>query len=190
MVLELAHKTNGVLLTKQVTEAGIYRSVLPELEAEGKLMKVAHGVYVTNDGYVDDFFLLQHKFPKGIYSHETALYLLGYSDRAPLTFSMTFPQGQSSTRMKSAGIKPIMISKNYDVGKIVLNRNGTDILTYNIERTLVDLLKPRYDADMEQLIPALKRYANSIEKDVNKLFNYAKLFGVEKRMRDYMGVLL
>ena len=43
---------------------------------------------------------------------------------------------------------------------------------------------------MEQLVPALKRYANSTEKDVNKLFRYAKLFGVEKKMNDYMGVLL
>lgn len=77
-VLEIAYKNNGILLTKQITDAGIYRSALQELEAEGKIIRVQHGVYVTSDGYVDDFFLLQHRFPKGIYSHETALYLLGY----------------------------------------------------------------------------------------------------------------
>ncbi|MGL9730325.1 type IV toxin-antitoxin system AbiEi family antitoxin domain-containing protein [Enterococcus sp. DIV0756] len=188
--LEIANRNNGILLTKQITDAGIYRSALQELEAEGKIIRVQHGVYVTPDGYVDDFFLLQHRFPKGIYSHETALYLLGYSDRVPLKIVMTFPQGQSSTRMRKANIRPVMISKNYEIGKTIINRNGRALSVYTIERTLVDLLKPRYDSDMEQLIPALKRYANSTEKDVNRLFQYAKLFGVEKKMNDYMGVLL
>lgn len=32
-VLEIAYKNNGILLTKQITDAGIYRSALQELEA-------------------------------------------------------------------------------------------------------------------------------------------------------------
>ncbi|MFQ7236108.1 MAG: type IV toxin-antitoxin system AbiEi family antitoxin domain-containing protein [Enterococcus hulanensis] len=189
MVLRMAADNNGIILTKQLTEAGIYRSVLKDLEDEGKLTKVQHGVYVTEDGYVDDFFLLQHRFPSGIYSHETALYLLGYSDRAPIRITMTFPQGTSSKRIKDEDIRPILISKNLDVGKAALYRNGNEITVYEIERTLVDLIKPRYEADMEQLIPALKRYARN-KNDINKLFEYAKLFGVEQKMHDYMGVLL
>lgn len=189
MVLRMAADNNGIILTKQLTEAGIYRSVLKNLEDEGKLTKVQHGVYVTEDGYVDDFFLLQHRFPSGIYSHETALYLLGYSDRAPIRITMTFPQGTSSKRIKDEDIRPILISKNLDVGKAALYRNGNEIAVYEIERTLVDLIKPRYEADMEQLIPALKRYARN-KNDINKLFEYAKLFGVEQKMHDYMGVLL
>lgn len=83
-----------------------------------------------------------------------------------------------------------MISNNYEIGRIIINRNGTDLSVYAIKRTLVDLIKSRYDTDMEQLILALKRYANSTEKDVNRLFRYAKLFGVEKKKNDYMDVLL
>lgn len=189
MVLRMAADNNGIILTKQLTEVGIYRSVLKDLEDEGKLTKVQHGVYVTEDGYADDFFLLQHRFPSGIYSHETALYLLGYSDRTPIRITMTFPQGTSSKRVKDEDIRPILISKNLDVGKTALYRNGNEIIVYEIERTLVDLIKPRYEADMEQLIPALKRYARN-KNDINKLFEYAKLFGVEQKMHDYMGVLL
>lgn len=102
---------------------------------------------------------------------------------------MTFPQGTSSKRIKDEDIRPILISKNLDVGKTALYRNGNEIIVYEIERTLVDLIKPRYEADMEQLIPALKRYARN-KNDINKLFEYAKLFGVEQKMHDYMGVLL
>ena len=39
-------------------------------------------------------------------------------------------------------------------------------------------------------MPTLKRYAIYEKIDINKLFRYAKLFGVEDQMRNYMGVLL
>ena len=92
--------------------------------------------------------------------------------------------------MKEEGIRAVMVSKDFRLGEATLVRSGTEIKVYNIERTLVDLLKPRYDTDYEQLIPALKRYAAYGKKDINKLFRYANVFGVEEKLRRYMEVLL
>ena len=66
-------------------------------------------------------------------------------------------------------IRSIMISKNFDVEIAEIIRHNTIIKVYDIERTLVDLLRPRYDMDYEQLMPALKRYA-PYEKRI--LINY------------------
>ena len=44
---------------------------------------LGRGIYVLNSAREDDFYLLQRKYGRGIYSHDTALYLLGYSDRTP-----------------------------------------------------------------------------------------------------------
>ena len=68
--------------------------------------------------------------------------------------------------------------------------NGSKITAYNIERTLVDLLKTRYNTDFEQFIPALKKYATSKNKDINKLFRYAQYFGVDIELQKYIGGLL
>jgi len=189
-ILKLASENKGVVLTKNVTEIGCSRATLAKMVKEGVLTQIQRGVYVTDEGYIDDFFLLQQIFKKGIFSHETALYLLGFSDRVPPQITMTFGFGTSTSRMKNEGIKPIMVSNNFDVGRISLNRNGMEIFVYEIERTLVDLLKPKYSSDFEQLIPALKKYAQYEKRDINKLFRYSKIFGVEHQMRNYMGVLL
>ena len=190
-IIQLAKKNNGILMTKQVTKAGISRYALRKLVEEGKLISVQRGIYVTEMGYVDDFFLLQQRFSKGIFSHETALYLLGFSDRVPQVIVMTFQQGQSTFRMKDENIRSVMVSHHFDEGIIEIERSGgTSIRVYCIERTLVDMMKKRYDGDLEQLIPALKRYATYQEKDINLLYRYAKLFNVEAQIRNYMGVLL
>jgi len=177
-------------LSKYATALGFSRSSIKELSDSGDITQVQRGIYVTKKGYVDDFFLMGQKFKKGIFSHETALYLLGFSDRAPIEVTMTFKHGRSTTDIKAGGIRPVMVSKYFSVGENVITRSGLEIKVYNIERTLVDLLRPRYDTDREQLIPALKRYADYGNKDVNQLFRYAKQFGVEGQMRNYMGVLL
>lgn len=192
-VLNIANQNNGIITTRQVTKLGIGRWVLQTLERLGKIYPVQRGVYVTESGYADDFFLLQERYPKGIYSHETALYLLGFSDRAPIQITMTFEQGTSTTRMKVDNIRPVTISNKdqFEVGVISVQRpGGTEVTVYEIERVLVDLMKPKYNADLEQVIPAFKRYAASKKKDVNKLFRYARMFGVEDKVRSYMGVLL
>ena len=189
-VLQLAANNDGVLLTKQVTAAGYTRDTLRALIDDGLLLCVQRGVYVTDSGYVDDYFLLQHLFKQGIFSHETALFLLGYSDRVPMNVVMTFRYGTQATRVKDAGVFPVMVSHYFEIGRSMVVRSGQEIWVYDIERTLVDLLKPRYAADYEQLIPAIKKYAGSEERDINKLFRYAKRFGVEDQMRQLIGVLL
>lgn len=188
-VLEIAKRNNGVVLTKQVTEEKIPRVVLMNMVDEEILFPVQRGIYVTDEGYVDDFYLLQARFPKGIFSHETALYLQGFSDRAPIVPTMTFRYGTSTTRMKGE-IRPVIVSSDFELGLIEIEKNGSRILVYNVERTLVDLLKPRYDTDFEQFIPAMKRYATSKNKDINKLFRYAQHFGLEVEMQKYIGGLL
>ena len=191
MVLKLAEQNNGIVLTSQVSNAGISRYTLGELVSDGKLIYIQRGVYITESGYVDDFFLLQQRFPKGVYSHETALYLLEFSDRIPQQIVMTFKQGTSTSRMKEDNIRPVMVSHHFDEGVVNLKKSGGILIrVYCIERTISDMLKKRYDPDLEQLIPAIKRYAASPDKDINKLFRYAKLFKVEAQVRNYMGVLL
>lgn len=189
-LIKVAEENSGVLLTKQATALGFSRSTILALVKEGRLIQVQRGIYITENGYVDDFYLMGEKFKKGIFSHETALYLLGFSERAPIQIIMTFQHGTSTKRIAEEGIRPVMVSQDLALGETIIMKNGLTIRVYDIERTLIDLLKPRYDADMEQLMPALKKYASYEKRDINKLFRYARHFGVEEKIRNYMGVLL
>lgn len=192
-ILHFAQQHNGIITTKQAEELGVKRSALQSLKKSGLLFLVQRGIYITENGYADDFFLLQERYPKGVYSHETALYLLGFSDRIPTWINMTFQQGTSTSRMKKDQIVAVTIkdSRLFHRGIRTVQRPGeTRVNVYEIERVLVDLVRPRYDPDMEQLLPAYRKYAESVEKDINKLFRYARQFGVEDKVRNYIGVLL
>ena len=74
---------NGIITAAQLTKAGLHRGYLHNFVESGELYRFGRGLYVQSSAWEDDFYLLQQKYSRGIYSHDTALYLLGYSDRTP-----------------------------------------------------------------------------------------------------------
>ena len=91
---------NGIITVAQLTKAGLHRGYLHNFVESGELYRFGRGLYVQSSAWEDDFYLLQRKYSRGIYSHDTALYLLGYSDRTPAKYTMTFPKGYNALSLK------------------------------------------------------------------------------------------
>ena len=110
---------DGTITAAQVTEAGLHRSVLQEFVKSGEMYRFGRGLYVRSSAWEDDFYLLQRKYGRGIYSHDTALYLLGYSDRTPAKYTMTFPKGYNALSLKQENlIVKRVVPENYEFGRI------------------------------------------------------------------------
>ena len=182
---------DGTITAKQVTAAGLHRSVLQELVNSGELYRFGRGLYIDNSAWEDDFYLLQRKYGRGIYSHETALYLLGYSDRTPASYTMTFPQGYNSRSLASENILvKRVIPGNYEIGIIECESPaGNTIRIYNLERTLCDILRGN-SGDIQIINAAMKKYVVSKERNIHKLMQYADRLHVKAKVLRYLEVLL
>ncbi|MCQ2492439.1 MAG: type IV toxin-antitoxin system AbiEi family antitoxin domain-containing protein, partial [Lachnospiraceae bacterium] len=95
---------NGVITAKQISKMGIHRSALRELVESGDIIRCSRGIYMPAYEWEDEYRLLQEKYSRGIYSHETALYLHGYCERIPISFHMTFPYGYNCPSIKRENI--------------------------------------------------------------------------------------
>lgn len=191
-VIELLESSpDGTITAKQVTAAGLHRSVLQKLVYDGELYRFGRGLYIRCDEWEDDFYLLQRKYSRGIYSHDTALYLLGYSDRTPAKYIMTFPKGYNSPSLKQENINiKRVVKENYSFGMIEIQSPcGNAIRVYDLERTLCDILRGS-GSDIQIVVAAMKKYASSKEKDIHKLMKYADLLHVKPKVQRFMEVLL
>lgn len=182
---------DGIITAEQVTDAGVHRSALKEFVDDGNLYRFGRGLYVCSNTWEDDFYLLQRKYKRGIYSHDTALYLLGYSDRTPAKYTMTFPKGYNTPSLKQENINiKRVVPENYSFGVIELNSPcGNPIRVYDLERTLCDILRGK-GSDIQVVGAAMKKYAASKEKDIHKLMQYAERLRVKPKVLRYMEVLL
>lgn len=182
---------DGTLTAQQVTSAGLHRSILQDLVEQGILYRYGRGLYIRNDVWEDDFCLLQKKYKRGIYSHDTALYLHGYSDRTPAQYTMTFPKGYHTSSLKDEYILiKRSVPDNYSFGIIeVESPCGNPIRIYDLERTLCDILRGN-SSDIQIINTAMKRYAASKEKNIHKLLQAAEKLHVKSKVQRYMEVLL
>jgi predicted transcriptional regulator of viral defense system len=191
-ILQMAHENNGTVTTTEVTKAGILRGHLKGLIEKGLLEHAGRGVYIIPTVLDDEMFNLQTRFKRGIFSHETALFLHDLTDRTPTTFSMTFPLGYNTTSLQKENVRYIRVTKeHFDIGVVrIKSPGGNPIRVYNAERTLCDLLRGRSNTDIQVLTDALKRYTRLKQKDIPLLSEYAKIFHVEKKLQSYLEVLV
>jgi len=183
---------NGILTYKKCKEMGIHHEYLKKYVLENKLNKISRGVYVSPDSWEDKMYIIQLQSKKVIYSHATALYLNELTDRDPIQYDVTVPIGYNVSRLKEKGLKTHSVKKEfYEIGLIKAQTMfGNQVYTYNMERTICDIVKARHKMDSAIFNDAMKMYAGSKKKDIRRLYEYAEMFKVSKLVKRYMEVLL
>ena len=190
-IIEYLKRNNGILSYREVKEAGLsYRTYRKMIEQE-ELEPLGKGLYGLAEYYMDDWYLIQLRNPKGVYALDTALWLHGLSITVPFEKTMMFPYGVNTSTIKQAQeVKPVVTRTNFDVGIVEIERQkGQQIRIYEIERTLVECLRPVYKMDVQLIAQAFKLYFQKYSVNYQKLMYYAKLFRVTDKIYSYIEVL-
>lgn len=191
MIEKLLRENEGIIKVAQVTAAGISRDTFYRYAREMKLDQMARGIYISLDAWADELYLMQLQIPKGIYSHETALYLHGLAEKEPMPFTVTVPSHYNSAMLKKKHLEIVYVKKEwYELGVCQMpTMMGHQVLAYDMERTVCDVIRKRRHMDIAVSNYALVEYMHSREKNLNRLVKYAKIMGIEKKLKEVMGVL-
>lgn len=191
-IIRMAKENNGTVTTAMVVEAGFSRGNIKYLADKGMIEKSARGVYILPEVWEDEIFNLQNRFKRGIYSHETALFLWDLTDRTPNRYHMTFPANYNLTNPKEENVQCVQCTEAfYELGIAnAMTPGGNEVRAYSMERTLCDILRPHSRVDIQIVTEAFKRYANRLDKNIPVLSEYAKMLKVETKLRTYLEVLL
>ena len=183
--------SNGIITSKQVREAEIHPHYLQQLVKNGELVQVSRGIYQRCDSWDDELYNYQLRYKRGVFSHDTALYLHGYSDRTPEVYTMTFPSNYHAKSIEEELLRfHRTIQKNYEIGLTLIDSpSGNKIFVYDIERTLCDIVRGE-GCDIQIVVSAMKQYASSNQKDIHKLMKYAEQLRVKPKIMRYMEVLM
>ena len=191
-IIKMAQENNGIVTTAMVVAAGFSRENIKYLVDKGMIEKSSRGVYVLPEVWDDEIFNLQNRFKRGIYSHETALFLWDLTDRTPNRYHMTFPVNYNLTKPKQENIRCVQCKKAlYELGiEEVTTPERNTVRAYSVERTLCDILRPHSHVDIQVVTEAFKHYITRTDKNIPVLSEYAKISKVETRLRSYLEVLL
>ena len=185
-------KTNkGYLTAKIAGKHGVSAWTLKRMAEKGLIERIAHGMYINNDTIPDPYFIAQYRCPKGVFSHETALFFNNLSDRTPFQLMITIPSGWNTRLLTSADVSFFYSNLKYmklGVQEVTTPYNHT-VKVYNAPRTICDCLRNVDKLDKDLVLTALKRYLKNPSNDKSKLLEYAAIFKIRDIMLRYMEVI-
>ncbi len=189
-IKKLLEENNGIVTNEMVISENIPNVYLSRMVKDGVISKVDRGIYSDSEVVIDEYYLLYQKNQRIIFSFSSALFLHNLTDRIPYEMEVTLPNTYNSSHIEKPIIIHKVIMKYYDVGKIMIKTMfGNEVASYDMERTICDLVRFRKNIDVEVFSKAIKNYSNSENRDYKKLRKYAEVFRISKQINDILDVI-
>lgn len=185
----------GVAYSSQLKGAGFSAGLISYVSEAGHIDRISRGIYCTPDVFEDDFLVIGARWRKCIFSHNSALYLNGLSDRLPSAQSVTVPRGYNPVRLieEFPGIQIHWVRPDvYELGATnIMTPSGNRVRCYKPERSIAELIRQRKlsGVDVQLMRDAIGGYFNSREKDIHELARMCEVLGVRRELQVYLEVL-
>lgn len=190
-ILKIMEKNNEIITPAQLEKNGISRIYLSKMEKEGIIERIERGIYVTKKFKYDEYYLFQLRYPKTIFSHNTALYFYGMTERTPIKMDVTVYREYNPHRFKNFANVYKINRELYDMGVVKKESpQGMLVKTYNLERTVCDIIKDKNSLEIEIRNKAIKKCIKSKEFDASKMFDYAKKMNVYDKVKSHMEAII
>lgn len=189
IIKQIAQNNNGYISGEFLNKLRISRQYLTDLVKDGVLEKVNRGVYILSDYINDDYYSLQSKYRKIVFSHMNALYFHDLTEEIPYIKTVTVPNTYHCDYINDNC--KVFYSKpdHYKLGLINFKTNlGNRIKIYDIERCICDIIIHQNMLDFEQVKKAVRNYVKSKNKNYAKLSRYAEELNSSDKIMRFVGM--
>ena len=193
-IIDFVKNKNNMITTKEFKEAQIGFYYINKLIADNYISRLGKGLYGKTDSFEDEYFSIQNRYKKAIFSYNTALFFLDKTEVTPNIIDITIPNDYNVNTINIKQVRVHYASRaNIELGAIkVKSPFGNTIKTYNLERTICDIVKSedKCGLDIEQRNKIIKNAFVNNEINGTVIIEYAKKLKCEKKIRAIMEVLI
>ena len=185
-------KSNGIITSKELKENKISNYFIQKLIDDNILERYSRSFYIRTDIFEDEFYILQQKNSKVVFSYNTALYFLNETERTPDNIDITVYKGYNVHRFSKNVKVHYVLKENLYLGAIEIETpQGFKVMSYNLERTLCDIIKNRDTGmDKEQKNKFIQKMLLKNKVDSIILIEYAKRLRCEKKVREILDIMM
>ena len=184
----------GVARFSVILGAGFHPDSLSALEKEGKVEKIARGLYRISDydpGSHPDLVIASLQAPKGVICLVSALSFYEATNEIPKYVDLAIPQGTHANRIKYPPVKFYRFaSKAWKTGIEKHEVEGCQIKVYSLARTIADCFKFRNRIGVNIARDALKVAVAEKGVKPKEIMEYAKICRVDSIIKPILEALI
>jgi len=190
-VLETFRQHGGVMRTSQALIRGIHPAALYQLVEDGRVMRLARGLYQLTSSQEfsnPDLAVVASKAPEAVVCLISALAFHGITTQVPRVVHLAVPRGRyAGLRLRTPPVKIYRFDvPTFDQGIDVHTIDGIPVRIYGVARTLVDCFKYRNKLGLDIAIEAL-RFARDRKRVSNReVLHFARPLRQDRVMAPYL----
>jgi len=186
-------KHGGVLKTAELNDLGLSSRQIKKIVDDGFISRIKRGFYELTDDIVREEVIISRLFPEAIIFLESALIKYGYTDRIPTALQIAVNRYSKTTKydIDYPVIQPFYIEPKFlKIGVTYSLVDHVEIKLYDRDRTMCDVLRYEKKLEKEVFSHSIQRYVKDHKKNIRRLFEYAQLFNIKRKVQSYIGVWL
>lgn len=190
-IIKFIKKANSIITIDELKKNNINYYYINKLIKDNYIKRINTGIYGKTDNFDDEYCIIQQRYKKAIFSYNTALFLLGETEVTPNKIDITIPR-EYNVKTLDDEIKPHYINKEYlYLGAIkVESPYGNEVITYNLERTICDIVKNENSLDKEQINKIIRNTFLSNKINGTLIIDYAQKLKCEAKIKSIMEVMI
>jgi len=192
--VEAFRQVGGILTMSEALQLGIHRRQLYALRDCGQLEVISRGLYrliEMPEPSLPDFIPVAKKIPQGVICLISALAFHEITTQIPHFVYVALPSDAHKPVIPYPPMRYFWYTETLlETGVEKHSMDGCVIKIFDIEKTLVDCVKFRNKIGMDVVLEALKMYWLRRGSNIDKLFEYAKLFRVERILKPIMETIV
>jgi predicted transcriptional regulator of viral defense system len=165
-----------------------------KLEENGWLRRVNRSTYenLSYKGDENDFFSAEAFVPNGVICLMSAARYYELTNFLPDAVDVAIERKKKvSTLPEWPQLRVFYFdSVRMDIGVNEVQENGNSFHIFDIEKTVVDIIYYRNKIGIEETSEVLRNYLNRKDRQIDRLYAYAKRLRCEKVVRTYLEVLI
>ena len=199
MVKEMIKKENlpedqKIFSMKELKDRGYSQYMVSKLVDRGKLIKLNKSYYenTSYQGEESDFYYVEAYAPSGVICLMSAAVYYNLTVFIPDAVEIAIPRkAKVSTIPEWPPMKVhYYTDERYALGLVTVQEGNNLFRIYDIEKTVVDIVFYRERVGIEETKEVLHNYLRRQDRQLNRLYAYAKKLHCEKIIRTYLEVLI
>jgi predicted transcriptional regulator of viral defense system len=189
IILEF-EKHGGVLKTSELNELGLSSRQIKKLLQEGEISKIKYGYYELADEVNSEEAMIARLFPKAVIFLESALLYYNYTDRIPTAWQIAVDRDSEKSQydIDYPLVEPFYQESKYlSIGVTTFVVNGVEVRIFDRDRTMCDIMRYEKKLEKEVFTNAVMRYNKDPQRNIRRLFEYAEMFNITKKVHSQIG---
>ena len=179
--------------TKTLKDSGYSNYKINKLVEQNMLRKVNNSTYenLLYKGEENDFHNTLAYIPKGVICLLTAARYYNLTNYMPSSIDVAIGRKDRVSTLPDWPAVTIhyFTDVRYSTGIITEEENGLEFRIYDIEKTVVDCVHYRNKVGIEETSEILKNYLKRKDRDIDKMYRYAKALKCEATLRIYLEAI-